>query len=218
MEFVEVTTETVKFCALMIDKVSCEENGITMLGIDEVNNRANVCFMSVSHRADMHVGELNDAITVELLGQIGEIESLLMDDILVASDEIAVSEQGDGEECKCHADDAEDAYEKAVVSFARLLSSSNHPIDEMPDTIHHHEESFWGTEEEEHIHVDADPCLMLRTHVVAVDDDCCGKGDDNRWQEPRQAPPSILGPMAYIYQIDVDIGYNQQEYDKQQYS
>lgn len=215
MEFVEVTTEAVEFCALVIDKVAREKDGITMLGIDEVNDGADITFVSVTHGADMKVGELGDAIAVELLGQVGEIESLLMDDILVASDEIAVSEQGDGEERECHADDAEDAHEDAVVALTRFLSSCYYPIDEMSDAIYHHEEGFGGTKEEEHIHVDADPCLMLWTHVVAGDDECSGNGQCQGWHEPQEAQPSLLGPVVDVHPVDVQVGQDQQEYNKE---
>ena len=92
MELVEASLESIKLAALMIDEVTSKEDDIAFLGIDEVNDTSRIAFVSVSHGTDMHVRELGDTITVELLRQVGEVESLLMNDIVVASDEIAERE------------------------------------------------------------------------------------------------------------------------------
>ena len=214
VEFVEVTSEPVELCALVVDEVACEEDGVALLGVDEVNDGACVFFMPVAQGADVHVGELCDAVAVELFGQVGEVEGLLMDDIVVASDEVAEGEECDGKECDGHGNDADDAHEEAVVAVAGFHSSCDHPVDALSDAVDDHEEGFGGTEEEEGVHVDADPCLMLRKHVVAGDDDGGGDGDADGRQEPKEPQPFFLCPMTYVNQIDVDIWQNQQEDDE----
>ena len=68
MKFIEVTTESVEFGALVVDEVTCEEDGIALLGVDEVNNLACIGFVSITQRADVQIGELGDAVAIERFG------------------------------------------------------------------------------------------------------------------------------------------------------
>ena len=91
----------------------------------------------------------------------------------------------------------------AKIAYDNLRGKARKQVDAVSDAIDHHEESLGRTAKEEHIHVDADPCLMLWTHVIAVDDDRCGNGDSDGWYPPQQAQPPLFCPMTDIYQINV---------------
>ena len=209
MEFVEVTTEPVEFCALVVHEVAREENRVTMLGVDEVHHLSGICFVSITQSSNVHIGELGDAIAVKLFGQVGEVECLLVDDIVVSSDEIAKRDQRKGKEGKCHSDDAEDTHKDAVIAFIVLFPACDHPIDSLSNAVQHHEQGFGRTKSEEHIHENADPCLMFGTHIVAGDDDSSGNGNGNQRQEPQEAQPSLFRPIADVHPIDVQVGHNQ---------
>ena len=92
MELVEVTSEPVEFGTLVVDKVACEEDGVTLLGVDKVNDTTHIALVSIAHGANVQIRELGNAIAVKLLRQIREVECLLVNNVVVASDEIAERE------------------------------------------------------------------------------------------------------------------------------
>ena len=218
IEAAEVALKAVEFSALVVDQVACEEDGIALLGVDEVNDDAGIGLVSIAQGADVHVGEVCDAIAFKLFGQVREVECLPMHHVMVASLKVAETEEAEGEEAECHADDAEDAHEKAIVVLTVLGSTRHHPVDAVSESVEHHEQGFGRTEEEEDEHVDADPRLMLGLHVVAAHDDDCGHSKGERWHEPQPAQPCGFCPMSHIHEVDVGIGQREQQDDEYEYS
>ena len=133
---------------MMVDKVVGKKDGVALLSIDEVNDGTSVTFMSIAKGADMKIGELGDAVTIKLFGQVGEVEGLLVYDVVASPNEIAETEQGNGKEGKCHAHDAEDADEEAVVALSGLGTPCDESVDQVPDAVQDHKKGFGCTEEE----------------------------------------------------------------------
>lgn len=199
----------------MVYYVSCEHDGIAVLAVDDVHDGAQVLFVAVFHGADMEVGEVGYAVSVEVGWQVGVVESVAVYDVVVPSVEVAEEEEADGEYGCCHGEDAYEADEQSFVVLVCLGSVCDCPVDEMPHTVYSGKESLWHCDGEEDEHEDADPWLVLWHHVVAADDDGCCCGEGGGWYEPREPQPQARCPALYIHYIYICVGERKEKDDEQ---
>ena len=55
LQAAKVAAESVKFGALVVDKVACEHDGITVLLVDEIHYGSRIFLIAVAQCAYMHV-------------------------------------------------------------------------------------------------------------------------------------------------------------------
>ena len=215
MKPVEVASETVEFCTLMVDKVARKEDGIALLGVDEVNDGSYIGFVPIAQRTDVEVGELRNAVAFELGRKVCKVERLTMDDVVMTSVEIADAEDAESKESQCHGEDAEETHEDAVVVFFRVSGTTCHqPVDGVSCPVEQHEEGFRCTNGKEKEHENADPRLMLRLHIARTDDDDGSDGKKRGWKKPRQTYPPLFCPTSDVHPVDVEVGQNQHQDDE----
>lgn len=89
MQLAEVTLESVQLRALVIHQITRKEDGITMLRIDEFHHFPYIVLMPIAKSANVHIGDMGNAVALITLGKVGEIECLSMNHIVMPANEIA---------------------------------------------------------------------------------------------------------------------------------
>ena len=163
------------FFGFVVDEVACKENHIALLVVDEIDDGFHILFVPIVKGAEVYVGEEGYAVAVECVGKIAEVEHLLMHNESAAPFEIAVAEDDEGAERKCHSKDAE-------IATCCKRGVRNVAIDEECDAIKDGENRFRHSDEKEDENESSYRHLMGSPHVVcAINDDEVDE-KENAWQ------------------------------------
>ena len=96
--------EAIKFVSTNGDKVACEDNEVTLLGIDEVDHLLHIFLVTTMESISMKVRELTDAIAIEGIRQLVELDGLFAYHEMATSVEVAYRDQNDGQKDETYDD------------------------------------------------------------------------------------------------------------------
>ena len=163
------------FFGLIVNDVASKENHVALLVVDEFDDGFHILFVTIVEGAQMDVGEEGNAVAVECVGKVAEVEHLLVDHESASPFEIAIAEDDECAERKSHGKDAE------VTSGSWLVA-----VDEDGDAIKDGKYHLRNSNDKEDENETPHSRLVSGPHVVRAIDDEEIDEKENAWQEEKQ--------------------------------